>query len=105
MNNIQELTPQPLGHVHTLKRILNKGKRTDIFQCTHPNCHYERKADHLVGKAAKCPYCPNDFVVTRFKLRKQGLLHCDACSIRKKKKTIEAPMLEERLEKFLKEVS
>lgn len=91
------------GHVHTLKRILKNGKRTDMFQCTHPHCHYERKADHLAGKAANCPYCAKEFVVTRFKLRKQGLLHCDDCS-KHKKKVAEIPKLEERLDKLLQNV-
>jgi len=68
------------NHVHTFKRLLKKGKRTSIFICAHPHCGYERNSDYLAGKAAKCPYCGKEFILTRAQLNKQGLLHCSDCT-------------------------
>jgi DNA-directed RNA polymerase subunit M/transcription elongation factor TFIIS len=98
-------TPSTLGHIHTYKRILRKGKRTSQFMCTHPTCPTTMDADLLAGKMSHCPYCSNDFIITRRKLAKQGLLHCDKCSSKKQKQENKIGALETKLLALLGETN
>ena len=74
------MTAEPIKHRHILKRVLKKGRKTSIFMCADSDCSFVREADYLVGKKCACPYCEQDFIISRKKLLRQGLLHCNACS-------------------------
>ena len=87
------------GHLHKLKRVLIKNRRTDVFMCTHPTCTFREQAHFLCGKSAACTYCNQEFIIKRMDLHKQGMLHCDACKKRPVAK--KADGLQERLEKAL----
>lgn len=65
-------------HLHTYKRVRHK-TRKDLWMCNDPYCTNRTNRIFLEGKAARCPYCGEEFIITRRKLDKQSLLHCDGC--------------------------
>jgi len=64
---------------HNLHEYERSSENKDIYRCIHPRCnHYHRRA-YLVGKAATCPKCKNEFVLTYKQLRNK-LPVCDLCT-------------------------
>lgn len=59
-----------------------------IYRCMLPGCsHYILKA-LLINRIANCPYCGNDYVITKDLARRERL-HCSACTVSKKPKAEE----------------
>lgn len=75
---MSQIEGQVKKHLHIYKRVRHP-KRRDLFMCADPKCAHRTNKVYLVGKAAMCPYCNHEFVITPTKLNKQGLLHCDNC--------------------------
>jgi hypothetical protein len=67
-----------MKHIHIYKRVKHP-KRRDLWMCAEPNCSFRTNQIYLEGKEARCPYCNHTFIITKLKLKKQSLLHCDDC--------------------------
>ena len=73
-------------HTHQYMRV--KIKESVVYRCMIPGCtHYIPKA-LLINRIANCPYCGNDFLITR-ELARRERLHCSSCTVSKKPKPAE----------------
>lgn len=64
-------------HIHQYKRV--KVKDSTVYRCILPNCaHYIGKA-FIINRVAKCPYCGNEYLITR-ELARRETLHCQNCT-------------------------
>lgn len=73
-----------LKHLHTYKRIKHK-IRKDMYKCTDPHCTHTSRAELMMGKAARCPYCDGEFIITPEHTRVYVTLHCKNCAYGKPK--------------------
>jgi transcription elongation factor Elf1 len=71
--------------------------------CADPKCTTRTTSKWLLGKAAQCFYCSQEFIITSKKLNRQGFLHCDECKRggTGKKIAAETPTISE-IEKLLR---
>jgi predicted Zn finger-like uncharacterized protein len=74
---------QPQEHLHQYKMVPHKTRR-DLYMCINPHCTHRTQKQYLEGKAAECPICHNEFVISKAQLNKgRRVLKCDACKTRK----------------------
>lgn len=50
-----------------------------LYRCIDPHCTHNRKAEYILGKAALCPKCGVEFILSRMQL-KNRLPVCAGCS-------------------------
>jgi len=69
-----------LNHIHTYRRVraTQDGKHF-LYMCTDPHCTFRSPKIFLVGKAALCNSCHNEFVLTSEDLRRAKPV-CPNCS-------------------------
>lgn len=73
-------------HNHQYMRV--KINKATVYRCMLPGCtHYIPKA-LLLNRIANCPYCGNDYLITR-ELARRERLHCSSCTVTKKVKAEE----------------
>lgn len=74
-------------HIHTYKRVKKGKEKTNLFMCLDPDCRHYSQAHLLENKRALCPYCGNDYRLTKEQLRTMTMPHCETCTgqIRRKK--------------------
>ena len=72
--------PNPLAHIHVYERVKHP-KRRDLYYCIDPHCTHRINAMYLPGKAARCPYCRNEYVINNEQIRRgRKVLHCNNCT-------------------------
>lgn len=80
--------PKALKHLHTFirdkSRTRTRATGVVTFKCTDPKCWFYAVGERILGKAAICPYCGQEYVVTRFDLQLKRP-HCKNCTTSKKK--------------------
>src|SRR6266478_10155886 len=80
---------QKLKRQHPLHAYKRSDRNEEIYKCLDPYCtHYVNK-DFLENKAALCPKCGNEFILTRANLRAR-IPVCLMCSRSPKKYTVMA---------------
>ena len=63
-------------HLHTYERIRD---RPDYYRCIDPHCRHYIHKSLLLGKAAHCKYCGEEYTLTKYSL-KLKVPHCDNCT-------------------------
>jgi hypothetical protein len=53
------------SHIHTYKRVRRSKTR---FMCIDPDCTHVNTKELILGKRAKCMYCGEEFILTRYAL-------------------------------------
>jgi len=93
-------------HIHTF--ILKPGHkptdsmRTKQFKCRDPHCWFYAAADMILGKAAMCSLCGQEFVLTRYALNLR-IPHCENCTkgVVMKQEKAKLRSIEDKLADFL----
>lgn len=84
--------------LHTYKRSDSK---EDVYKCLHPYCKHYINKDFLENKAALCPKCGDEFILTREKL-KVRIPTCLKCS--KSPKAVVVKTAEEVMQELMEEL-
>jgi len=94
--------PVPQKHLHVYERAAHK-TRIDLYFCRDPHCNHRINKIYLLGKAAECPFCGQEYVITREMLYKKRkglkLLHCKNCKKRGKERDQTVELLAQELKK------
>lgn len=69
-----------LKHIHTFKRVkATRDGKHFLYMCIDPHCTYRVDKLYLVGKAALCNSCHQEFILTGEDLRRAKPI-CQECS-------------------------
>lgn len=81
-----------MKHIHQYVRV--KLTNSTVYRCMKIGCSHYIRPQFLINKIAECPFCGNDYVVTR-ELAKRKVLRCNECIVHKDKKVDSVGFLED----------
>ena len=56
-----------------------------VYRCVLAGCSHYIRPEFILNKVGVCPYCGNEFLITR-ELARRKIVHCSSCTISKHKK-------------------